>query len=1225
MNLMSWNIRGLGKSVKRGRIRKLICDRRVDFVLLQETKKTSISESEVRTLWGRRDMEFMAVDSEGLAGGLLCIWDPSLFQLKDCCSNRRFVLLSGTLLKSFDCVILNVYAPNDVNGRGMLWDTLIKLKSDFPNPWCLGGDFNEIRFIGERGGCSGREKGMKELNAFIDKCELNDIPLLGRKYTWCNAQEGEKWSRIDRVLLNPEWLQRFNFKLWGLPRTCSDHCPLLLMEDERDWGPRPFRFINAWIMHPGFLSVMEKFWTENRITGSAGYILLHKLKLLKGELKKWNSEVFGNVATKLKEAEVELHGIDITAEDRTLSESEKNRRREVTGEVWKLSRMLERIWHQKSRVNWILNGDRNTKFFHVMASSRRNRNSINSISIDGVDMKEPETVRLAVLQHFRRQFTESWAIRPTLGGIFKSVAASDAFSDLEAAFSAGEVRAAIMDCDGNKAPGPDGFNLLFFQKFWKVLKSEVLHFMRDFHTTSKLSCGINSSFITLIPKNDTPNGLADFRPISLVGSMYKILSKVLAHRLTRVLPEVIGDSQSAFLGGRSILDGVFIANEIVDGWKKARKKGMLIKLDFEKAYDSINWEFLFSMLANFGFGSKWTSWMRACVSTARLSVLVNGSPTEEFSPQKGLRQGDSLSPFLFIIVAEGLNILMHRAHELGIIKGVKVGAKEVMISHLQFADDSMLFCEADLEQIVHIKRVLRCFEILSGMRINFHKSVVCGVGVDVEALSSCADILNCKVQGLPMKFLGLPLGANPGRKSTWKPVLDKVKARLAGWKRRTLSFAGRLTLIKSALSSLPIYYLSLFRMPNGVVREIEKLQAAFLWGGNDLKRKVHLVKWAEVTKSREQGGLGIRRIKDVNSSLLLKWWWKFGKEVNALWRRLLCSKYRIEEGSWTPLASVSHSHSRVWTDIITVAKHHQQLVEFYVEKLRLRVGNGTRIKFWHDRWLGSRCLKAEFPRIFSLSIDKGGSLLSFYDRRSSVEEWNFIFRRNLYDWEKDEVNRLVVVLKDAPPLRSNVEDCATWNGTAGCLKVSGLYKFSDTPFGPHLSLGKFVWNTDLPPKVQFFGWLAWRNRVKTRGFLQHIGILNSSASILCAFCENANESAAHVLLHCPFSWKVWSDLLQWWGCLWVVPRSVDRLFYWWLGGHFKSKVRRLWRVLPLIALWSIWKCRNDCIFNGVQPCGVDLSELIKVRFALWSKASRLGNMYSVNDFINNIDQVKACV
>ncbi|XP_028094579.1 uncharacterized protein LOC114294649 [Camellia sinensis] len=329
--------------------------------------------------------------------------------------------------------------------------------------------------------------------------------------------------------------------------------------------------------------------------------------------------------------------------------------------------------------------------------------------------EEPDIVKLKVLNHFKRQFTESWEGRLTLGDTFKSIEAIDAFCELEADFSVCE-----------------------------LLKHEVMHFIRDFHSSCKLSYGINSSFITLIPKTDNPFGLADFRPISLVGCMYKILSKVFAHRLKRVLPEVIGDPQSAFLGGRSILDGVFIANEIVDGWKKSKKKGLVIKLDFEKAYDLINWKFLFSMLANFGFGSEWISWMR--------------------------------------VLAEGLNILINRTYEKGFIKGIKVGVNEVMISHLQFADDSLLFCETDLDQLVHIKRVLRCFEILSGMKINFHKSVVYGVGMDDDTLTSCADILNCKIQGLPLKFLSLPLGANPGRKSTGKPVLDKVRARLAGWK-----------------------------------------------------------------------------------------------------------------------------------------------------------------------------------------------------------------------------------------------------------------------------------------------------------------------------------------------------------------------------------------------------------------------------------------------------------
>ncbi|KAL7222702.1 hypothetical protein ACSBR1_024407 [Camellia fascicularis] len=202
-----------------GRIRKLIYEKNADIVLLQETKKVSISEKEVRALWGKRNMDFMVAGSDGSA--------------------------RGKLLNSFYCNILNVYAPNEVSSRGHFWDTLLKLKYEFPKPWCLGEDLNEIRNIGERVGCSRRDKGMMDLNSFIESCELNDLPLLGRKFTWSNAQDGEKWSRIDRFLLNPEWLLKFNFKEWGLPRLFSDHCPILLMDDERGWGPKPFRFINA--------------------------------------------------------------------------------------------------------------------------------------------------------------------------------------------------------------------------------------------------------------------------------------------------------------------------------------------------------------------------------------------------------------------------------------------------------------------------------------------------------------------------------------------------------------------------------------------------------------------------------------------------------------------------------------------------------------------------------------------------------------------------------------------------------------------------------------------------------------------------------------------------------------------------------------------------------------------------------------------------------------------
>ncbi|XP_028060814.1 uncharacterized protein LOC114264401 [Camellia sinensis] len=201
MKLLSWNVRGIGKPEKRGRIKRLLKERHIDIVFLQETKKIVVSDNLARGLWGQRKMEFLSVDPEGTIGGLLCIWDPDIFQLSSSCCNRRFILLSGTLYNSFHCVLLNVYAPNDASSRSYLWNTLLNIKTYFSNPWCMGGDFNEIRQIGERVGCSRRDTGMKQLNEFIDSAELNDLPLLGRKYTWCNSQN---WSRIDRVLLSAE-------------------------------------------------------------------------------------------------------------------------------------------------------------------------------------------------------------------------------------------------------------------------------------------------------------------------------------------------------------------------------------------------------------------------------------------------------------------------------------------------------------------------------------------------------------------------------------------------------------------------------------------------------------------------------------------------------------------------------------------------------------------------------------------------------------------------------------------------------------------------------------------------------------------------------------------------------------------------------------------------------------------------------------------------------------
>ena len=215
-------------------------------------------------------------------------------------------------------------------------------------------------------------------------------------------------------------------------------------------------------------------------------------------------------------------------------------------------------------------------------------------------------------------------------------------------FTEDEVKAAVWDCDSFKSPGPDGVNFGFLKEFWSDMKQDIMRFMTEFHRNGRLSRGINSTFIALIPKKDNPKKLNDYRPISLVGSIYKILAKVLANRLRHVIGSVIAEEQSTFVKNRQILDGILIANEMVDEAHILKKELLLFKVDFEKAYDSVDWGYLDVVMERMSFPVLWRKWIKECVSTATASVLVNGSPTDEFPLERGLRQGDPLSPFLFL-------------------------------------------------------------------------------------------------------------------------------------------------------------------------------------------------------------------------------------------------------------------------------------------------------------------------------------------------------------------------------------------------------------------------------------------------------------------------------------------------------------------------------------------------------------------------------------------------
>ena len=290
-----------------------------------------------------------------------------------------------------------------------------------------------------------------------------------------------------------------------------------------------------------------------------------------------------------------------------------------------------------------------------------------------------------------------------------------------------------------------------------------MNFFRDFHENERFVPSVNSTFLVLIPKKRDAEDLRDFRPISLVGGrgLYKWLAKVLANRLKLMLAKVIFNAQNVFVEGRQIMNIVLIANETINSILKSKGGTILCKLDIEKVYDHVEWHFLFSVLEKMGFREKWIRWIKWCVSTSSFSVLVNGTPTGFFQSSRGLRQINPLSLYLFVVVMEALSCLIKRAVRGGFLSPYQVrhrGGEGVKISHLLFADDTLIFCKANEDQVTFLSWLLMCFEAISGLQVNLDKSELIPV-CNVENVEELAFELGCKVGNLTFTYLGMPLGA----------------------------------------------------------------------------------------------------------------------------------------------------------------------------------------------------------------------------------------------------------------------------------------------------------------------------------------------------------------------------------------------------------------------------------------------------------------------------------
>jgi hypothetical protein len=768
-----------------------------------------------------------------------------------------------------------------------------------------------------------------------------------------------------------------------------------------------------------------------------------------------------------------------------------------------------------------------------------------------------------------------------------------------------EIEVVVKDSDGNKSPGPDGFNFTFVKAVWSLIKGEIRIMMDQFHGVELLPKSFTSFFVALIPKINSPFSLGDFRPISLLGCLYKIVAKVLTSRLAQVMDQLVAPTQSAFLKGRQLVDGVVVVNEVVDMAKRTGQSCFIFKVDFEKAYDSVEWSFLEYMLVRFGFCSKWRNWIRACVFSGSMSILVNGSPTEEINIQRGLKQGDPLAPFLFLLVAEGLGGLMKKAVEINKFRGFPVGNNGLVVSHLQYADDTLCIGEASISNLWSIKAILRGFEMASGLKVNFWKSSIMGVNVSTDFLRVASAFLNCRVGSIPFKYLGLPIGANPRRMATWEPLLVSLRKRLGAWGNKYVSLGGRITLLNSVLNAIPIFYLSYLKLPVQVWKQIRRMQREFLWGSRRGIKKVSWIKWDIVCLPKKKGGLGVRDIRVVNISLLAKWRWRLLFDDQTVWKEVLKNKYGQGVIGSTDIGDDCKPWfaSLWWRDVCSIGNN--LFTNWFSAGVTKTVGNGRNTLFWRDKWAAGVPLQVQFPRLFSISSQKDASIAEVSNPLINNQRWRLVWRRRLFIWEQDLLTELLEIINQSDPL---TDDADRWGwaperGADFSVKSTyGLVYNLSIPVSAvvplNVSIFSSIWKCPAPSKVSGFVWQLLHNRVPTKKNLAHRRILGLDGDESCAICGEEIETDMHLFLYCEIAQLVWLEIFSWLEVPFVLPHNLFSIFHS-LKEAGNLKIRQGMVMICHAVVWHLWKFRNAIVFDNGRGTVAELIEAIKVSSWKW--------------------------
>ena len=623
MKILTWNIQGGKKLQAIGDINHYITTFKPDILFILETMTTNSTSRNV--IRGFRFQKHIIINPMGHSGGLWVCWnnDSILVQnytLVDRCAHLN-VLYKPT---NEQILVSGAYFPAQNPDKDPFWESMSTFYENIHTPWILVGDFNELLQPSDKlGGNPVTLNQCQRLPRFINRTIATDIACLQQSFSWKSQSHPGLYQRLDRAIASTSFAHKFPnaFIKYGT-FTSSDHAPMFFdTNSEALPSNRIFRFQNSWTLYEEPTKIVKQKWNSN-IQGSRFFRIRTKLSNIKDDLKLWAKERFSHKTMQLKANAEKIQEL----EDKLISQP--------FNPIWKnhLFRMLkqrERIlihrqyaWKSAAKKTWLNQGDRNTRFFHQIMKHRAAKNHIYRLkNKDNAWEEGQENVQNILYESFKERFKSAVQNDRTFNLDFlPQLVTSTESENLVAPFSEDEIKESFFSMNPLKAPGSDGFGPKFFQTYWKIIGPEISLAIKSFFSHGHLPPFLNHTLIALIPKNDNPENPNHFRPISLCNTIYKAISKLLVTRLSPFLKKHISPFQNAFTPGRSIHDNLLLVQEILNVFKKSKSKTgwCALKLDMEKAYDRIEWDFLWAVLDKLGFPTTWFNWVKATVNNSIL-------------------------------------------------------------------------------------------------------------------------------------------------------------------------------------------------------------------------------------------------------------------------------------------------------------------------------------------------------------------------------------------------------------------------------------------------------------------------------------------------------------------------------------------------------------------------------------------------------------------------------